>query len=226
MEAFRDHASPSPSLLHLCILSAVCSILSKVLRGNKTDIRYGFERDDPSVSFVYGCCPHRFETWLRWFRAQDFVPCLTPPSSLRHQPSHAIVLRSGFPLRLGGGKKVSFGVRANCWSWHRWHSASSTHGAASGAASPSSRQRDPTSRLLPAGPMVDPMPLIGGDPALLAAYPNNTAPLPGPINLCRDAAACPVRAKRMLCISNAFTAIPPSHHPPMTVAKESGGCPH
>ena len=77
--------------------------------------------------------------------------------------------------------------------------------------------------------MVDPMPLIGGDPALLAAYPNNTASLPGcasPINLCRDAAACPVRAKRMLCISNAFTAIRPSHHPPMTFADGSGGCPH
>ena len=72
-----------------------------------------------------------------------FCPCLTPPSSLRHQPSHAIVLRSVFPLRLGGEKKVSFGVRTNCWSCHRWHSASSTHGAASGAASPSRRQRDP-----------------------------------------------------------------------------------
>ncbi len=77
--------------------------------------------------------------------------------------------------------------------------------------------------------MVDPMPLIGGDPALLAAYPNNTASLPGcasPINLCRDAAACPVHAKSMLCISNAFTAIRPSHHPPMTFADGSGGCPH
>ena len=141
--SWRRFGTTPPPPHHSFIFAFVCSILSKVLRENKTHLRYGFGRDDPSVSRLFTDAARTGSRHGCDGFGTGFCPCLTPPSSLRHQPSHAIVLRSVFPLRLGGEKKVSFGVRTNCWSWHRWHSASSTHGAVSGAASPSRRQRDP-----------------------------------------------------------------------------------
>ena len=65
-------------------------------------------------------------------------PSIQPaPSS-----SHSTVLCLYCLFFLKQGEKVSIGVRAvNCWFWRRWHSASSTHGAASGAASPSTTAR-------------------------------------------------------------------------------------